>query len=474
MRYSTYIYAISILGFSQLLSIGTVINNGSIPVVINEPGTYVMSEDVSYSATTNLSPIIIATSNVTLDLLGFAITQTEGFGFTVTGIQVQSGSVVNIKNGKVRQFTQSGISVASGVSSVQIKEINVSACGNRGIELVGTAASPISESVITNCYILASCTVTTADYALTLTNVNYTVVQDSFIDLNGSSVITGTFACIRATGFRNQFLNITMNDNTGGTDARGISLNNSVGTLIRKCNVNNLSAAGGGSNVQGFVCEANSTSTANIFQECIARALVGTATVDGFLSSTGCNDNYFQGCYSVLNQATATNGSAHGYRAVNNSKNMFWNCQARKNTAPNSTVTGALYGAYGFKLDTTTSANITECFAAEQSASTRAVGIQVLGGSSGNNINKNTCTRNGTSAGTTTANSGFGYDFQGTTGAAGVFDANAFAMNYAAKNTNGASQYNNFPAGAISDGVTDRTVQSSGLGAYDNVGISNT
>lgn len=433
------------------MPIGTVINNLSIPVVINEAGTYVMSEDVSYSATTNLPPIIIAASNVTLDLLDFTISQTGGFGFTVTGIQVQSGIVVNIKNGKVRQFTQSGISAAAGTGGVKIDNMRIVSCGNRGIEFVGTAASPISESTITNCHLLASCTVATADYALTLTNVNYTVVQDSFIDLNGSSVITGTFACIRATGFRNQFLNVTMNDNTGNTDARGISLNNAVGTLIRKCNVNNLIASGGGAVVRGFLCEAGTTSTANIFQECIARALMGTNTVEGFLTSTNCNDNYFENCFSILHQVSGASGACFGFRSVANNRCTFSLCKAEGNNASASTATP--YATYGFMFDSVTSNAALSCLAESQRAATgSSIGFYITQ-STTSIFQENKAFQNSR-----------GFDQQGT------FNNNAWIKNVAMRNTGNAAQYVNFAGAATTDSILPQSVETIS-GPWTNVGV---
>src|SRR5260370_19503949 len=133
------------------LGIGTVINNGSVPVTITEAGTYVVSEDILYTAVGNTPAVTIAANDVTLDMLGFSIMQTGGLSFSVTAIQLASNSEnVVIKNGTVEDFSQSAISVGAGSTLININTVNITGCGNRGIEFVGTAASPITESIINN------------------------------------------------------------------------------------------------------------------------------------------------------------------------------------------------------------------------------------------------------------------------------------------------------------------------------------
>jgi hypothetical protein len=461
--------------FTVLITLGwsipdycpSIISSSSVPFTITASGRYLVSDNVAYTAASSTPIITISTDNVVLDMLNYTVTQVGGFGFSVTGIQITQGvSNVRIINGIVNNCTQAGVSIAAGCNNISLNGILVTDCGNRGIEFMGTPAAPIIESTINNCSLTMNCTTPSADNVLTLSNASYTIVQDTTIDLNGSGVITGTFACIRVTGLRNQFLNITMNDGLGNRDARGLSLNNADQTLVRLCTVNNLTATGGGATVAAFLCEANTTSTANQFQNCIARACSGVLAVDGFLSSTGCDDNVFDTCLSHMNQASATNGTAHGFRAINNNRNNFLYCRARRNVATASTVAAPLYGAWGFKMDTTTGATCVQCLAEDHLASTRAVGFGLIGPNSDNVFWQNIAARNQT----------FGFD---SIMSQAAYANQVFVQNLAITNpAAGGAQYSTtgatagFPAAAKNDSITAQTLNTISPSAWTNVGIA--
>jgi hypothetical protein len=148
------------------------ISNGTMPLKLNQPGNYFVVENILYgpSGTTPAPALTVATSNVSINLLGFTLQQTGGL-LSVTGIQVDAGLTgISITNGSIVNFTASAISVASGCSQITVNNITVTGCGQRGIEFIGAVGSVIALSTITNSAVFGTCTVAIADNAITLSN----------------------------------------------------------------------------------------------------------------------------------------------------------------------------------------------------------------------------------------------------------------------------------------------------------------
>src|SRR5262245_15829787 len=74
--------------------------------VINEPGTYALTEDVVYNPNANRNPaIFIKSDNVTLLLQGKTLSQIDKSKKDVIGIRIAEGlNNIEIKNGTIRGF----------------------------------------------------------------------------------------------------------------------------------------------------------------------------------------------------------------------------------------------------------------------------------------------------------------------------------------------------------------------------------
>jgi hypothetical protein len=289
----------------------------------------------------------------------------------VTGIQVGPGLTgIEITNGNIINFSASAISVANGNSYAVVDNITVTGCGQRGIEFVGTVAAPIIESSVTNCTILGTCTVTNADNVITFSNTYDTMFSNCVTATCGSIVATSTLSMVKVVnGFRHQYQNITVMNNTSQFDLRGFSFSNTQSSIFTNCIVNGMVAKGGGSNCQGFVLETNSigltgSSISNTFQGCIANALTGTSNVDGFFTGTGNYSNNFFSCMAQNLQVLDVAGVLSGFRFVNTSFDHMFNCYALSCSAMNNNTTAApLYAAYGFKFDTVSGHTVKQCVA---------------------------------------------------------------------------------------------------------------
>ncbi len=96
-------------------------NSGS-PAVINEPGTYVLTRDISTRGGTAL---MITANNVTLDLNGFTI---QGPGQQVgNGIVISGATGVRVTNGIIADFGF-GVMVANS-NNVTLRDLSIRAAG---------------------------------------------------------------------------------------------------------------------------------------------------------------------------------------------------------------------------------------------------------------------------------------------------------------------------------------------------------
>ncbi len=98
----------------------------SLPYYISSPGSYYLTGNLTVTSTKDVYAIYIASSNVTIDFMGFTITQVAGGA--AAGISAGSYALENItiKNGAISGFSSSGISLwyASGgrVENMQITD----------------------------------------------------------------------------------------------------------------------------------------------------------------------------------------------------------------------------------------------------------------------------------------------------------------------------------------------------------------
>jgi parallel beta-helix repeat protein len=428
------------------------ISSSDLPALIDTPGSYFTNGSLTYSAISNVPAITISCSNVSINFTNYALQQTSGV-LSVTGIQIGSGLMnININNLLLSSFSQSGISIGSGSSFLIFDNVTFSACGNRCFEVVGTPASPSWQIILSRCTFINSCTQTSADNVITLSNCSDCKLTDCILSTNGTSAATGTICGVKLTNAaRYYFSNVGISSSSGAADLRGFSLNNSSGGFFESCRVSSGRAFSATGTSRGVFLESGSgvTSSVNFFNNCIVAGLIGN-TVDGYLSDTGCNGNMFTGCMSAANTAIGTSGVVHGYRSVNNTRVSFKNCEARGGAA--ATSTNAPYADYGFRLDTCVNNAVINCTANYNAGASGAVGIFA--------IQSTNCTfRENQATGNTQ-----GFDFQGT------FTQNTFIRNVADRNTN-AAQYSGFPTTAVSDNIWSSSVEII-TGPWTNVGIS--
>jgi hypothetical protein len=207
---------------------------------------------------------------------------------------------------------------------------------------------------------------------------------------------------------------------------------------------------------RGFILESNTSCTANEFFDCAALNLTGTASVDGFLTDTGCNDNLFMRCEASFNRSLGAAATAivRGFNVISNSRNVYIDCIARNNSAPNSTATPApAFGAKGFDLNTCTGCNLLRCLATDQStgAGSTSVGIQVNQGSQ--------CSIRDCQSSRHTI--GYRLDPNNST-------SNVFSRNFAGKNT---TQYSQFPGGSTQNAGNITNINGSLSNPWSNVSV---
>ncbi len=121
-----------------------------LPYTISHPGIYVLRSDLAVNLSVG-SAITIAADNVTLDMLGRAIINTNGATTNATGIQGTERSGLTVRNGTVRGFLV-GIHLGGNANYSRIGVTNMRAIDNYyyGIHASGTGVT------IQNSYVLGT------------------------------------------------------------------------------------------------------------------------------------------------------------------------------------------------------------------------------------------------------------------------------------------------------------------------------
>jgi hypothetical protein len=101
------------------------------PIVIDEAGSYLLTQNLTVDDSTDC--IRIDANNVTLDLNGFSLINTEGNSTTSSGISMESQLNVTIRNGSIAGFFY-GVEVETS-SMVTVEDLRLQACKSRGISL---------------------------------------------------------------------------------------------------------------------------------------------------------------------------------------------------------------------------------------------------------------------------------------------------------------------------------------------------
>jgi len=230
----------------------TPISQSDMPFTINESGSYYFTGNIVH-ADSATHAVTISADNVTLDLMGFTLTGSGKNSGNRSGIYAANRSYVSIKNGKIKSFGLSGISIGSilnvGGGSISINRIMSSDNGGSGIALF------VTSSRIENCFVQSNgdSGINTSGSSTIKNNVSTDNGTDSSfpevigiagIYVDGRSYLTGNvvnnnFSIGIGTRENSLLVNnsVYLNAGTGIRASAGIILNNQVlnnaGTGIR-------------------------------------------------------------------------------------------------------------------------------------------------------------------------------------------------------------------------------------------------
>lgn len=240
--------------FSTTIVTPTLLTAASFPVTIATPGVYWLTQNATHApGATGTSAITITASNVTLDLKGFSITQTNSTANTHGITAVGTLTDIVIRNGSCASFTGDGVRVSTtgglGVSSERIKILNliIQNCITSGINLIGLASpNQIKNVTIDKCTVSECCTSTAASTistALSCTNINQLRLRNTAVVKNGTASLpsTSTVYGVALTTCTNAYLNnINLGTNLGGGGFFvGIFLSSCNSVRLTDCAVNN-------------------------------------------------------------------------------------------------------------------------------------------------------------------------------------------------------------------------------------------
>jgi hypothetical protein len=174
---------------------------------ISSPGLYVFAENIEFNPVGEGQPAIeIISDNVTVDLCGKFLLQNNSVA-GIDGFRVQGGSStaprfnVTIRNGLVKKFTRSGISVGpnsvvpgdNACQKIFLNHLGIVECELRGMELIGSATDKkIQRGEIISCIILESCKEVGADNAFTFSLCNTLAINGCQIDRCGTHSVNFT------------------------------------------------------------------------------------------------------------------------------------------------------------------------------------------------------------------------------------------------------------------------------------------
>lgn len=326
--------------------------------VINQPGNFAISEDISAPGGGSGAIIFINSSDVTVDLCGKRITQIGDN--SLSGIIVgRNFSNITIKNGAIDGMSLAGIQVNDGVFDLFLEQVTAVNCGAYGFFFNGTAPdgspNPIFNSYLIECQAI-NCGIANPSGVnntivarflekignkrsrfilfslggLGLSECNNITVQNSKFCHNSSANVGGVFI---ASSNNCVFSDCLMNDNTGDT-AVGCAIVSGSHNRFERCLTNaNISSNAFGIN-GGFFMTACANTVITDCQSCNNQG----SFVDGFSSFSGTNNSFID-CVAIAN----INGLA-GFHLNSESGTTMKNCQSLRNqgVAENSNMAGFL------------------------------------------------------------------------------------------------------------------------------------
>jgi hypothetical protein len=265
------------------------IHASDLPLVITEPSSYYFAEDISFEPN-NTHAITIECNDVTIDLMGYALTGPNSTGYD--GIHMDGRTNVEINNGTVRDFYY-GIYASSGSSHLVIG-VRVVSNGSHGIYLSGWG------HLIKNCTAVgnAGSGISSGMGSILTGNTSYNNSGTGIYGYNGST-LTGNTCYSNGTLGISTYNSSTITGNScydnGGT---GISANYGCVITSNTCYSNDGVGinTGSGSTITGNACYDNDHTG-------IITGSGSTITGNATMSNTICGIN--TGSFCLIDQNTA-------------------------------------------------------------------------------------------------------------------------------------------------------------------------
>jgi len=282
-------------------------------IKLDVPGEYKLETSITETGTM----IVIASSNVTLDLSG----RTLSDGFVALEIE-QDLSNISIKNGIIETCTV-GISIKEGCSFIRLKNIEFVNCQQKAFQAIGTLNNEIYSLIMRRIRIDRCCSDDSAESILHFDYINDLNITDFLVLRNGSSK----------------------------TNLRAISLTNSTSSFFERVRISNNV----GNTFYGFYIESSDC----LFSDCSVRSNSATNELKGFLFTGGSSTkgNLCTKCLAQNNQSI--NGPICGFAFASDvTENMLNKCISSGNVASAATATA---NSNGFCFDRAVDCSVVKC-----------------------------------------------------------------------------------------------------------------
>jgi hypothetical protein len=318
-------------------------------VTIGESGLYVLGNDATIAAGT---AITITTSDVTIDFNGRAIRGSNAASCIALNNNIQN---ITVKNGKILgSFTSNGILVNAGCQNLDFEDLTISGSSNNSTSLNGinfaSGSARTAHVIIRNCQInnasIGLVANQTDDIALEYVTFNFNGTGMSITNCNASYMsycrATNNTSLSTATSFGLSLANSNcwslknseFNFNQNSVRGTGAFISNSTNTVIDTCNFF-ANGATGASSTHAEGCHLSQSSS------CIIRNSVAngnfsiTCTVAGIRVDTSSFGNSIEDSTASVNSSSSALFNAYGFMLDTSSSNVnFYNCTAEGNSAP--------------------------------------------------------------------------------------------------------------------------------------------
>jgi hypothetical protein len=268
----------------------------AIELTIDQPGVFVLGNDISATPVAPDSLVLITTSSVVFDLGEFAINQL-GTQASVDGIVISSGLTnITVRNGVASNVTGSGIRVGSSCSLIKIQGVTFFGCATSGAQFEGVATTGIiRECQLKKCVFERCSQSLLPQPIIDVRNSRGITIQDTVIADTSNTALNvpgNPLVGIQFTGGSNCLVRNVVIENLSGTTTVpqpfsmliGIRADSaSSGIEIVSCSLNSLSLASNGSFSQRLVGIQFAGSTLCLVRDTQIRSFTAATSTDGSL-----------------------------------------------------------------------------------------------------------------------------------------------------------------------------------------------